>query len=88
MLEDLEALGQAYMDAVAEVTRDVPSEERAGAPGSAPPAARRQKDAAALISDLETDCGTAAGRLQEAFRALLSIVLLSSQDRGLLKAAG
>ena len=34
-----------------------------------------------LASDLEVDCDSAAGRLQEAFRGLLYVALLQGQDR-------
>ena len=102
MLEDLEALGQAYTDALSEIARDLPPSPSSHAPSAQADVAGQQqqqqqqrqqmqqevKNPDALASDLETDCGTAAGRLQEAFRSLLSIVLLSAQDRSLLKASG
>ena len=82
MLEDLEVLGQAYVDALSEVAASQASEAAAPEPGHG-----NKKAAEAMASELETDGSTAARRLQEAFRALLSIVLLSAQDRSLLKAA-
>ena len=72
MLEDLEALGQAYLDAVSELPQEL-------APAQ-PSADDKQKNVDAMIGDLETDCHAAAARVQEGFRALLAVVLLSSQD--------
>ena len=81
MLEDLEALGSAFVDALSEIASEVPllgqDTKGTGSP--------HRKAGSDLSGELESDCGAAAGRLQESFRGLLSIVLLSAQDRTLLQ---
>ena len=44
-------------------------------------AARDQEASLQLAGDLEVDCDSAAGRLQEAFRGLLFVALLQGQSR-------
>ena len=93
MLEDLEALSLAYQDALSEVARVLspitstatPSDTSQKSSVATAASPQNKSNVNTLNSDLEADCGTATGRLQEAFRALLYIVLLSAQDRSLLR---
>lgn len=78
MLDDMEALGQAYLDALSELPPILPARQIDPASAS---------NVQTGCEDMQASCDRAATRLQEGFRALLSVVLLGSQDQKLLQAA-
>lgn len=83
MLVELEALTHAFVQALAKVGSAVQAQAGAQVDGTT--------DTAGVVADLskglEQDLSSAVGRVAEAFRGLLYVVLLAAQDREILQAS-
>eukprot|EP00884_Botryococcus_braunii_P008010 jgi/Botrbrau1/1720/Bobra.116_2s0062.1 len=80
MLSELEALTQAFLQALTKVGSAVQCQTSVDAPETV-------DHVSAMRKELEEDLSSAVGRVGEAFRGLLYVVLLAAQDRELLQAA-
>jgi hypothetical protein len=83
MLMELEALTHAFVQALAKVGSAVQAQAGAQADGITETAGV----VADLSKELEQDLSSAVGRVAEAFRGLLYVVLLAAQDREVLQAS-